>query len=524
MAMGDEFPMASPLQNKVRGMPMQVPHPSAQDVSLTDMHIEASPIEEPVDPEEYVPKTRLLRGHGGLMLDLEFRVGHDLSLWRPDIPSPQEMGNVDIHALTKSIQSGIHAEVRLALDALATLSTNSPHLPPLDLRYTEDLVESLVECAEDQIDLLADSSSPAADEAGLPPYEVLTRSCRLSTLALQSVHTFGSEEYLLDRAVERLLAITTTLRNFSFKEENHRPLADETVISFICHAIKMLGTRENLFRTPANTLEFMKDTLVLLSNIAGMVELPGPEEAYFLLEFLLAFGPYPLLTVTDDRFFFAAYEPDLHPYLPHAVDALAKLFARDEPNRTHYREIFSTQSPADSIPYELLTRAFALAISPIPLQPEVHRDSRPAHVPSLIEARKPLLMQGLLAADIVASLAPGYESGVSRSWLAAGNGFARSIDLLLRYLSGQFEFQAKQRGNQGRKDPDLVHMTSLAVRLLKRLSEKARDPADPIGDNSIPPNVLPSSESVLQAMSMVSGEWKTEGVLANLMEYASLED
>ncbi len=69
-----------------------------------------------------------------------------------------------------------------------------------------------------------------------------------------------------------------------------------------------------------------------------------------------------------------------------------------------------------------------------------------------------------------------------------------------------------------------VHLTSLAVRMLKRLCEKARDPSDPAGDNSIPPNILPSSESVLQALSMVSGEWKTEGVLANLMEYASLED
>ncbi len=109
----------------------------------------------------------------------------------------------------------------------------------------------------------------------------------MSTLALQSIPGFGSEEYLLDRAIERLLAITTTLRNFSFKEENHRPLADEMVIAFICKSIKLLGTREMLFKTPSNTLEFMKDTLILLSNIAGSVELPGPEEAYFLLNSFL---------------------------------------------------------------------------------------------------------------------------------------------------------------------------------------------------------------------------------------------
>lgn len=45
----------------------------------------------------------------------------------------------------------------------------------------------------------------------------------------------------------------------------------------------------------------------------------------------------------------------------------------------------------------------------------------------IAESRKAYLMQGMLAADILASLAPGAESGLCRSWLESEDGWANSL-------------------------------------------------------------------------------------------------
>jgi SWI/SNF chromatin-remodeling complex subunit SWI1 len=207
--------------------------------------------------------------------------------------------------------------------------------------------------------------------------------------------------------------------------------------------------------------------------------------------------------------------------------------------RTQYQAIFTPETPQDTTPVAelLLTRTFALAISPIPDQA---KEARSPNLPSIVDARKPYLMQGLLAAEILASLAPGHESGVTRAWLASGNGFAQNLFMLIRQLSAQFEQQgmhappAAIRGGNVRnlhhaskRDLELVYIVGLAVGMLRRLSERARDPNAPPRvwtESSIPPNVLPSRDSVLGALTMSAPEWTREGMLADLVAYAGLED
>lgn len=500
------------------------------------------------DPEVYIPCVRVITTSGGVSLEPSRKLADDLDRWRPDIPPANELGNIDIHALSRSVQSGIHGEVRLALDTLATVTAAAHPNLVIDLRYCDDLVDTLVECAEEQVELLADRTEEASNEVAITPYEDVVRACRLEKMAVRKIPVFASAEYALDRAVDRLICITTLLRNLSFHEENVEVLADERVIKFLCVVIRYLGTRENLLRTQVNTLDFMKDLVVFLSNIARAIEIPGREQALWLLHFLLAFAPSPGPTLSEDRLFFPPYEPALQPYLPHAVDALAKLLARDEPNRTQYKAILNATeavAPASTShnPSELLTRVFALAIAPIPDQ---SREARAPNLPSVVEARKPFLMQGLLAAEILASLAPGAESGVTRAWLASGNGFAQNLFLLIRQLSAQFEMPPQAvvapppppRGARGpaaqaavvanahyhRRDADLVYIVGLAVGMLRRLSERARDPHDAPGAHGIPPNVLPSSDSLLGALQMGAVEWTRDGMLADLVAYASLED
>ncbi|KAI1378106.1 hypothetical protein F4677DRAFT_35256 [Hypoxylon crocopeplum] len=518
-----EFPIQSPASaGKGGSISMQPPGQQADSVHANGAANLPFPGPFSSDPEEYVPCSRELVKdfYGGFDLDSIRKLGGDLEKWRPDVPQPQELGNIDIHALTKSIQCGIHGEVRLALDTLGSVTRAAEYMQTLsiDLRACDDLVESLIDCAEEQVDFLAEKADPVSDEIDLTSYEDVMRSCRQEAMSLRTERVFGDADYELEHAADRLIAVTTILRNFSFMEVNQLVLADEIVIKFICGVIRSLGTHENLLRAPRNTLDFMKDVIVFLSNVAGSIEIPGREQALCLLQFLLAFAPSPAPTMTAERVVFSPFEPALHPYLPHAVDSLAKLLARDEPNRTHYKIIFATDASA-SPPYELLTRTFGLAVSPIPDQ---NKESRPANLPSFVEVRKALLMQGLLAADIIAQLAPGYESGVTRAWLSSGEGFAQNLFRLIRTLCSQAEPVPRVGGNargQPREDMDILYIITCGVSTLRRLSEKARDPNNPA---SIPPNALPTRESLFGALhSLKSPKWSL--LLNQLSVYAGLE-
>lgn len=474
---------------------------------------------EPVIPrmlpksDDYTPCSRQLATYGGIDLPGTNSLAIELSRWEPDVPSLPELGNIDIHALTRGLQSGIHGEVRLALDVLAAISNSPVQQHLLQLRFCDDLIDALVDCAEEQLDLLAEHTVEVSDEIQITPYEEVVRACRLEQWAIKDGTVLGTTEYELDRAVDRLICITTILRNISFpgeQNENHFFLADESVVKFLCVIIRYIGTRTMLLRTHNNTLDFMKDAVTLLSNISSTIEIPGREQALCLLQFLLAFAPAPGPVQTDDALTFTPYEPSLHTYLPHAVDALAKLFARDEPNRTHYKTIFALDA-TNNPPFELLNRAFALAVSPIP--DRLAEQKRPPHFPPLVETRKAFLMQGLLSAEILASLAPGVESGVTKAWLSPQSGLAQSLMVLIQRLSRQYEFPINRARAPVRKDAELVYIAVTAVSLLRRLAEKARDPVDASVLATIS---LPSSQALLEATSLSSPEWTKEGLLQHL--------
>ena len=381
---------------------------------------------------------------------------------------------------------------------------------------------SLIDCAEEQIDLLAEHTAEVSDEIQLTPYEDVFRACRLERWAVRAIPIFGSTAYELDRAVDRLICITTILRNVSFpgeQNDNHLVLADESIIKFICVIIRYLGTRTMLLRTQQNTLDFMKDIVILLSNIAGAIEIPSREQALCLLQFLLAFAPAPGPIASDGGLFFPSYDPSVHPYLPHAVDALAKLLARDEPNRTHYKTVFALDATATP-PYELLTRSFALAISPIP---EKAKDrARPPNFPSLVEVRKPFLMQGLLSAEILATIVPSHEPALAKSWLGSENAVVENLFKLVQELTQLYEQpQLLNRGavrTAARKDPELVYIVVVAISLLRRLADKAKD------QNKLeaPVNFIPPPQALVEALSMQSPEWTKEGYLQQLAAFFQL--
>ncbi|OLN90022.1 SWI/SNF chromatin-remodeling complex subunit sol1 [Colletotrichum chlorophyti] len=523
------FPTASPAAAKAGGMPMPMPAPPGIEQNPMAASIKPRMLRLAQESDEYTPSARPLETYGGINIRAFDLKGLELQGLKPDIPPPYELGYVDLHALTRSLESGIHGEVRLALDTLATVTATQHQALHIHLKYCEELIEALLECAEEQLDVLVENTEETSADIQLTPYEDVARACWTEKMGVKELPKFGSPEYELDRAVDRFCCVITILRNLSFPEasnENHLVLGDELVIKFLCVVIRYLGTRNMLFRTQTNTLEFMKDAIILLSNIAGAVEIPGREQALCLLHFLLAFAPAPGPTIVDDKLFFPPYQPGVHTYTFHAVDALARFLARDEPNRTQYKMLFAMD--ANNTPqYDLLTRSFALATTVVPIQtPEsvVAHIEAPEKFFRLIEDRKPWLMQGLLAADIIASLAPGYETGVAKSWLSSGNGFAQSLYHFVQVLGAQFEQPWQTRSGQGDpagRDTGLVYIATSGISALRRLAEKARDPNDP--KSSLPADSLPSEESLFKMMLMRSPEWTKDGVIKNLTAYGAVD-
>ncbi|KAL3426249.1 arid bright dna binding domain containing protein [Phlyctema vagabunda] len=471
-------------------------------------------------PEKLDPKVRVIDTFGGVEFASLLKLGAMVTQWKPDIPAVADLGTIDIHALTMSLQSNIHAEVRLALDTLVSMSVEVRL--QLDLRACEDLVETLIDCAELQVDFLAENAAEVSDVMLVTSYEDVVRGCRLEKESLQEIPPFGSLGYDLDRAVDKLICITTIIRNLSFFDANHTPLADELVIKFFCVVVRYLGTRNMLLRTHSNTLDFMKDVIIYLSNLAQDVELPGREQALCLLHFVLAFAPSPVPnSAGPGNISFSSFDPTIHRYLPAAVDSLAKLLARDEPNRTYYKTIFASDV-ASSPPFDLLTRTFALAISPVP---DLKQDSKRGNLPPVIEQRKPYLMQGMLAAEILSNLAPGYETGLPKSWLTSEDGWSQNLSRLILSLCSETPTHLPHNGRgqppppKGIEDEALLHISLGGIAVLRRLAEKSRDPDN--ATSFVPTSGMPTKDSLLGALKIAHP--RLQGVLKQLCVYAGLD-
>ena len=458
-----------------------------------------------------VPKT-----HGGVEVsqpDDFLETMTDLLKYRLSVPKVEELGVIDIRALTLSIRSGMHAEVRLALDTLASLSKDASALP---LDSCEDLLEVLIDCADDQVELLAEHAAEVSDAMLVNSYEETVRACKVENMILQEDPEFGTLDYELDRAVDRLICITTILRNYSFLDDNLIVLANPIVTRLLSTVIRYLGTRNMLLRTHSNTLDFSKDAIIFLSNVSPRIDLPGKEEALCILHFLLSFAPLPAPNSAETgELAFSSYNPALHRYFSHAVDTLAKLLARDEPNRTFYRSILSAEN-SSTPPYDLLTRVFGLAVAAVP-------DADNRNLKSIVRVRTPYLVQGLLAAEILASLIPASEPELARSWLASHDGFALSLMRIVSELGREPPFQP-QRHHSGRlveSENGNAMITHRGLAVLRKLAEKAKD-AD-TDAKGLPFGVLPDKQSVLLAMQTIHEDPNTTNLVRQLCALSGLD-
>lgn len=473
--------------------------------------------------DEYSPTLHNFAGestlekHGGLHIGGAKTLGDAVTSMRPTFPELQEMGLIDIRALTLSLKSGIPGEVRLALDTLCALSLRMD----LELGKCDDLVDALLECAEEQVEFLAENAAEVSDVMLINTHEEMLRGGKAENEMFQVPPEYGSLEYDLERAVDKLICVTTILRNFSSFEYNCVQLAGSTVIAFLANVMRYLGTRNMLLRTHRNTLDFSKDVVVFFSNVSQHIDLPSKEEAFCVLHFLLAFAPSPSPTsIRDDDISFAAYEPSLHCYLPHAIDSFAKLLAKDEPNRGFFRTIFHADG-SSSPPYDLLTRAFGFAIAVLPkYEVDEHQREQLRHK---VQARGPYVAQGLLAAEIIVGLIPTAEHSLSRTWLSSQDGFAASLTKMVLFFGTlpppPPHHPRHPPSGQSQEAEQIYTMVAYrGIAVLRKLAERAKDAET---DSSKPLwGVVPGKETLLMNLMKSNIEG---GLLRQIHSYATLD-
>lgn len=490
------------------------PSPSQQGKTITP-----TPGQQPAQPEQkpetfsrksiedpYEPMVLSEhRVHGPIAVDEMYRLGEDISRLRPSVPTFAELGVIDIHALNMGLKSGIQAEIRVALDTLTTISCEPVQI---SLANCDDLVESLVDCGLDQADFLAEHIPETSNDMLLPSYEEVTRGCQSEHTSLAEVPEFGSLPYQLDRAVERMISITTILRNFSFAELNHPFFGLPTVTEFFANVFRHIGTRDMFLRTNQNTLDFMKDAVIFMSNVAHALPVSGKEEALSLLNFVLAFSPSPEPSLKSDRVMFTAFNPSIHRYTPAAVDGLAKLLARDDPSQPYFGAIFSGDGSAPPQP-ELLTRAFGLAVSLIPQK----------NVLATAEARQFSLMHALLAADVLTTFA---HASLAQLWLGSVDGFAiHLLRLTCMLCNERIPLINMRRGQQA--ESDSIAFGSLLNRglaILRRLVQKSKQ-ADNTSSHLLPSGIVPRKEHLLGALLLPNVD---RTIVRQFLTYAQLAE
>ena len=436
--------------------------------------------------------------HGGQpVTDTEFLDSvESLLKYKLRAPQAEELGPVDIRALTLSLRSGIQGEIRHALDTFVAMSYRTP--PHLD--HCDDMLEALIECATEQIDLLAGHASEVSDAMLISSYEETVRNCKEELDEIQNVDEFGTLEYELKSAVDKLICITTILRNFSFSEHCHRALLDPMVLKLLVTVIRHLGTRNMMLRSQRNALDFSKDAIIFLSQVARSLDFHTKEEATCILHFLISFAPIPdPFSGEDDRISFSSYQPSLNRYLPHAVDTLAKLLTR-EMNRNYYRAIFAaeTSSASSPPPYELMTRAFGLAVSAIP-------EDDLTLTTNAISARIPYLAQGLLAAEILIGMIPSVDHVLASSWLCSSDRIAsRLLRTLSKLAHGTSDHFSGPQAHLQPPPPEIldphghVMVTHRGLALLEKLIEKGKDGAE--DGQALPDGISPSVQTVVSTL------------------------
>ena len=427
----------------------------------------------------------------------------DLHKYRRSTPMTIELNMNDIQNLTLALRSGIDGEIRYALDTIASLSREIDGQEWI----IEELPEAVVECANDQIDVLAGSWMENNGPFSFQFYQELLRNCKMNSLSLHHIPSRSTEDLDRERASNRLICITSIFRNISLGAPYARHLVDAQVPELILDILRYQGSRKNFLKTDDDNLDFSKDAVMLLTSLSPHINFRSKDDALCILQFLLSFAPQPTPISQAQDVSFPPYVPTLHPYLPDAVEILANVLAL-ESTRSSMKALLSADS-ASSSPADLLSRTFGLAIAPLPEEfgPDLEL---------LGVSRLTCIAQGLLSAEKLLDMIPASKRSLVLRWLDSEDGFALRLKSMMGYLSVPESAKSdpfdvsEEDVMRGRFNPDGSGLDiSKAIRgiythglgLLRRLISRSAQ-LDTTKSSSLR-NILPHENKILLALNSI---------------------
>ncbi|OLL21864.1 SWI/SNF chromatin-remodeling complex subunit sol1 [Neolecta irregularis DAH-3] len=371
--------------------------------------------DEPAPPKEYKPRKHVPQTYGGLDIETMARLSSELERVRDHPYGIMELASINVQALTMSLQSGLLGEVSVAIDSLSVIMGDPRCSIPLS--ECRDLLDALLDVIESEMEILA-SFVLATTESGIPyDYEDFLDMAAQEILDL-SPPAQTLKETRRRVALDRLEALTTIMRNLSFFAFNMEILATSSrTLRIFVKLVDYLRSSSLEFYIGKSqiALEISKDSLVFLANISHAMKMNDKESLAAYLDLILIFAPCSPRPITLEDLHYPEYFPEFNPYLPPAIEVLARLLARDVPNRQILALILSS-NPLQH------TRLFSMAVSPLLESPSMP-------IRAIWEEQLPLVGLAALALDVLVQLLPP-ESGLAELWLNTDSLIRRLLQLV----------------------------------------------------------------------------------------------
>ena len=339
-------------------------------------------------PAGYVPVSRTIETHGGWDVGVLFKIDSECHSAIPKTVPYSELGSVNIYALTMSLKSGLAGEVVAALDTLMVITgdatSGGARRSILHLGECLDLLDALLECTDACITTIESClphycSTNGHSEAifRFPTYEQLMRSCSYD---IQTCCAPMKQKSEIGNHVAELICIFGILRNLLYYEPNQdligkSPLVLDIICDVICLVHRTMQIRDLTGIFAVDRMDLLKDCIVILSCIGHNVKIESVPHMGAFLSLILIFAPISECVSDEQHFspddtmnrvfmplYRSSFEP---PYLATAIDFLAKVLVRDQPNVDCLVHMLENNLSAGA-PRATLSRLFAMTMFVVP--------------------------------------------------------------------------------------------------------------------------------------------------------------
>ena len=370
------------------------------------------------------------------MHDLD-RLGEMVYAERP-FPAFPELGSIDVQALTRSLQCGMPSEVMYSIDILTIISNDRRWGLPLS--YCHDLTEAMCDCILSS----ALTIGGALTNRDLPDRHVFRRLRAAASRGLLSSELQHGEA---DANVRSILGLLTVMRGLAFTEINQAVIGGaHGLATALATLVRVLVLQPSL---PAMlALQIAQEVVTLLALVGMGLAFSHIGEADVLFCLIIDFSDEGLEATGKSHQYqrapaaaFGAPRSNAEV----AIDALAKLVTRTEPNRAMLAQLAQRDET-------ILEAMLGLSLSCLPLA--AGREAQ-----TFVEQSLPTCEHALIVAETVSDLV-GAHSSVPYRWLKQ-NGLSISGSRLLILLATL-------------KDPNLKICVKRLASMLETLATKAR--------------------------------------------------